>query len=302
MVIKQDAQALLRDGIDIAKTGDKKLAHTLLAKATRLDPQNENAWLWRASVAHDCAEAAHCLQHVLSLNPHNQIAIKGLASLGIKSTDSDLAAIGGNGSRLAPPRFYEAVTVPSRSKEILSAISKMEHQEPMREDSPFSNDSVDSDIRLDPVPIDQAEAVLDRESTSGDAISTPGFNDARQDLRILIVDDSPTIRKLVAMTLVKCGYEVVAASDGMEALARINDGAPDLILLDITMPRMDGYELCKTIKGNDTIDHIPIVMLTGKDGFMDKVRGRVVGSEGYLTKPFNPDDLVRMVKQHVGPA
>jgi twitching motility two-component system response regulator PilG len=118
--------------------------------------------------------------------------------------------------------------------------------------------------------------------------------------KILIVDDSPTVRKLVAMTLERCGHDVIAAKDGMEAMARINDGIPDLILLDISMPRMDGYQLCKTIKGNQSTNRIPVVMLTGKDGLLDKMRGRMVGSDDYLTKPFEPDVLVDLVERHVG--
>jgi twitching motility two-component system response regulator PilG len=118
--------------------------------------------------------------------------------------------------------------------------------------------------------------------------------------RVLVVDDSPTVRKLVEMTLERRGHVVVAAEDGMEALARINDSIPDLILLDITMPRMDGYQLCKTIKTNQETSHIPVVMLTGKDGLLDKVRSRMVGSEEHLTKPFEPAVLVNLVEKHLG--
>ena len=154
--------------------------------------------------------------------------------------------------------------------------------------------------QIDPVPLNQVEEIHIVTEQFDDSVTMPEAHESSQFLRVLIVDDSPTIRKLVSMTLGKHGYEVVSAADGMEALARINDHAPDLILLDITMPRMDGYQLCRTIKGNDSTDHIPIVMLTGRDGFMDKVRGRMVGSEAYLPKPFNPDELVYMVRQHVG--
>ncbi len=115
---------------------------------------------------------------------------------------------------------------------------------------------------------------------------------------IMVVDDSPTICRLVASTLEKKQYEVVTASDGMEALAKMNEVTPDLILLDITMPRLDGYQLCKIIKGNDATKHIPVVMLSGKDGFFDKVKGRMAGALDYVTKPFKPDALVRVVAKH----
>ena len=115
---------------------------------------------------------------------------------------------------------------------------------------------------------------------------------------ILVVDDSPTVCKLVSITLERHGHRVIIASDGMEALARLNDELPDMILLDITMPRMDGYQLCRTIKGNEETKHIPVIMLSGKDGFIDKVRGRMVGSTDYITKPFQPEQLLMMVEEH----
>ena len=115
---------------------------------------------------------------------------------------------------------------------------------------------------------------------------------------VLVVDDSPTICRLVATTLEKQNYEVVAAADGMEALAKMNEIMPDLILLDITMPRLDGYQLCKIIKGNQATKHIPVVMLSGKDGFFDKVKGRMAGALDYITKPFRPDALLEVVTKH----
>jgi twitching motility two-component system response regulator PilG len=115
---------------------------------------------------------------------------------------------------------------------------------------------------------------------------------------VLIVDDSPTVCKLVSITLERHGHRVIVASDGMEALARLNDELPNVILLDITMPRMDGYQLCKTIKGNDETKNIPVIMLSGKDGLIDKVRGRMVGSIDYITKPFEPEQLLMLVEEH----
>lgn len=117
---------------------------------------------------------------------------------------------------------------------------------------------------------------------------------------IMVVDDSPTVRKLVSTKLEKCGHTVVAAIDGMDALAKINETVPDLILLDITMPRLDGYQVCKLIRGNELTKDIPIIMISGKDGFFDKVRGRMAGSSGYITKPFGPDTLMRTLETHLG--
>ena len=116
---------------------------------------------------------------------------------------------------------------------------------------------------------------------------------------ILIADDSPTICRLVAATLKRQNYQVVAAKDGLEALAKLNEIRPNLILLDIIMPHLDGYQLCKIIRGNKETKHIPVVMLSGKDGFFDKVKGRIAGATDYITKPFEPDALLRCVAKYV---
>ncbi len=116
---------------------------------------------------------------------------------------------------------------------------------------------------------------------------------------VLVVDDSATVRKLVSITLEKQGYRVIAAADGLEALGALSDRLPDLVLLDITMPRMDGYQVCKIVKGNPETSHIPVIMLSGKDGFFDKVRGRMAGSTDYITKPFEPEALVQAVEKYV---
>jgi CheY-like chemotaxis protein len=304
MAAQEDANALLRDGIDIAKSGDKRMAHTLLAQATRLDPQNERAWLWLAGVAHDRAEAVDCLHHVLKLNPTSQAAIKGLACLGITEVELSNSTTDSQVSNENHPGYHEAVTVRSQSKtnKVSPDVSPFAPATPANGQMQFPSHQTDVDGKIDVGPTPE-EPRADSVMTGADPMSRTEthslMGQTGTTLRILVVDDSPTIRKLVAMTLGKRGFEVIAAADGMEALARINDGAPDLILLDITMPRMDGYQLCRTIKGNSSTDQIPIVMLTGKDGFMDKVRGRMVGSEGYLTKPFQPNELVQMVEQHV---
>jgi len=119
--------------------------------------------------------------------------------------------------------------------------------------------------------------------------------------RILVVDDSPTVRKLISGKLEKSGHVVVCASDGVEALEQLENGLPDLVLLDITMPRMDGYEVCKQIRSNPEAKDLPVVMISGKDGFFDKVRGRMAGSTGYVTKPFGPETLMKALETYLLP-
>ncbi|HBE83791.1 MAG: response regulator [Blastocatellia bacterium] len=117
--------------------------------------------------------------------------------------------------------------------------------------------------------------------------------------KILVVDDSPTIRKLITGKLEKSGHEVYCASDGVDAMEQLQALQPDLILLDITMPRMDGYQVCKLIRGNDATKDVPVVMISGKDGFFDKVRGRMAGTSGYITKPFGPETLMKVVEGYL---
>jgi len=118
--------------------------------------------------------------------------------------------------------------------------------------------------------------------------------------KILVVDDSPTVRKLISSKLEKCGHEVICAIDGLDALEKLNGLAPDLILLDITMPRMDGYQVCKLIRNNADMKDVPVVMISGKDGFFDKVRGRMAGTTDYITKPFGPETLMKTVDNYLG--
>lgn len=116
---------------------------------------------------------------------------------------------------------------------------------------------------------------------------------------ILVVDDSPTIRKLISGKLEKSGHEVFCSADGVDAMEQLAVLHPDLVLLDITMPRMDGYQVCKLIRGNDATKDVPVVMISGKDGFFDKVRGRMAGSSGYITKPFGPETLMKVVEGYL---
>ncbi|GAB1383571.1 twitching motility response regulator PilG [Burkholderiales bacterium] len=114
---------------------------------------------------------------------------------------------------------------------------------------------------------------------------------------MLVIDDSNTIRRSAEIFLKQGGHEVLLAEDGFDALAKVNDVQPDLIFCDILMPRLDGYQTCAIIKRNEKYSSIPVVMLSSKDGVFDKARGRMVGSQDYLTKPFTKDQLLQAVQQ-----
>ncbi len=118
-------------------------------------------------------------------------------------------------------------------------------------------------------------------------------------LKILVIDDSKTIRRTAETLLAKEGCEVFTAIDGFDALAKIADHHPDIIFVDIMMPRLDGYQTCSLIKNNQIFKDTPVIMLSSKDGLFDRARGRLVGSEQYLTKPFTKDELFGAIQSHV---
>jgi twitching motility two-component system response regulator PilG len=131
------------------------------------------------------------------------------------------------------------------------------------------------------------------------SIGNSGNAKSQDQKTVLIVDDSPTVRKLVAITLEKRGYKVVAAFDGVAAIKEIAAHNPSLILMDVNMPRLDGYQLCKLVKKHETTCNIPVLMLTGKDGMFDRLRGRLVGCAGSIAKPFTPEELLEVVEQNI---
>ena len=127
-------------------------------------------------------------------------------------------------------------------------------------------------------------------------------NEAAAGIKVLVIDDSNTIRKSAEIFLKQGCYQVLLAEDGFEALAKVNDEHPDLIFCDILMPRLDGYQTCAIIKRNQQFAGVPVIMLSSKDGLFDKARGRMVGSEAYLTKPFTKAQLLQAVEQYHRPA
>lgn len=123
---------------------------------------------------------------------------------------------------------------------------------------------------------------------------------AQKSFRVMVIDDSNTIRRSAEIFLSQSGHEVLLAEDGFEALAKIADHHPDVIFVDIMMPRLDGYQTCALIKKNPRFRTTPVIMLSSKDGLFDRARGRLVGSDEYLTKPFTKDALLQAVHRHCG--
>ncbi|MDC9725305.1 MAG: twitching motility response regulator PilG [Gammaproteobacteria bacterium] len=118
-------------------------------------------------------------------------------------------------------------------------------------------------------------------------------------LKVMVIDDSKTIRRTAEKLLTNAGCEVVTAENGFEALPVISSSHPDIIFIDIMMPRLDGYQTCSLIKNNSVFKDTPVIMLSSKDGLFDRAKGRVVGAEQYLTKPFARDDLLNAIRTHL---
>ena len=125
---------------------------------------------------------------------------------------------------------------------------------------------------------------------------------ALDSLKVMVIDDSKTIRRTATMILEKVGCDVTTATDGFDALDKIANSHPDIIFVDIMMPRLDGYQMCSLIKNNSNLKDTPIIMLSSKDGLFDRAKGRIVGSEQYLTKPFTKSALLEAIEAQLGTA
>lgn len=145
----------------------------------------------------------------------------------------------------------------------------------------------------------ETEELEAQEEESPEASGMARTADNFSGLKVMVIDDSKTIRRTAEMLLKKEGCDVVTATDGFEALAKIADEKPRIIFVDIMMPRLDGYQTCALIKNNQVFKQTPVIMLSSKDGLFDRARGRIVGSDQYLTKPFTKDELLGAIREHV---
>jgi twitching motility two-component system response regulator PilG len=364
--------ARVQAGVNAARAGEKARAQTLLRAAVANDPEHELAWIWLASVAQSPAEAVHCLERVLTLNPNNERARAGLERyrttmpelLGApavapsaltqpdpeppfecpfcgRAAAEEREECDGCGALLtlaAPECYLEREGVDS--EKLQAAIERLQGGNPethfdasfqlglawlnlgelatalpwfetalrRRPDERELRDWLHALLGQEATIPPSNELAPDRRSDSTLRAGSSRRFDAVADARrpsgsrrktILVVDDSPTIRKLVSLTVERGGYQARVAADAYEAIDLLRDhGVPDMILLDLSMPGMDGYQLCKLLRQSDETAALPIVMLSGKDGFFSKVRGRMCGSTEYLTKPFDPDGLLRVVEKY----
>lgn len=325
--------SLLQAGITAAKAGQKEEAHSSFKELVELDPRHEAGWLWLASVCETAQEALAAAQHVLEINPRNERAREEVArrQAELKSatpawecplcnagSHEALHQCGECGALVTlddVEQFFDAPTAnPTSMRRAIEhyedavihevifenqfalglAYANLQDWESASEcfAAAVTLRAADRNVRA------QINAFINRveaKRAEDDAARDAAASAVR---RILVVDDSPTVRKVVSLTLEKQGFEVLTAVDGYAATDSLGRMVPDLILLDINMPGMDGYQVCKLVKEHPDTANVPVVMLSGKDGFFDKIRGKLAGATAYITKPFNPVELVQAVEKH----
>lgn len=323
-------KALLELGIQLARKGEKMRARPVLTELSTLDPDNPQVWLWLASVMPTDAEAVPALQRVLELDPDHEQAHTVLRRVALKLVPrsawncplcgdpapqpmrrcpccraildlDDIGAVLANAE--VEERLLQEFVVRCKNREELDlgfevqgylALAYLNLKKPAA-----ALQHMELACRLRPA---DRELEARRDALRG-ALRPPSGSPGEPPPRgtVLAIDDSITVQKLVSATLESQGYRVILASNGMQALSRLNECKPDFILLDINMPQMDGYQVCRLIKGAEATKHIPVVMLSGKDGFFDKMRGRMAGAAEYITKPFESGALIQMAQKYCRP-
>lgn len=315
---------LVRAGAAAVKAGQKDQARVWLREATALAPKNETAWLWRAGVEETPEEGCKCLRAVLALNPNNTRARQGLAKFEAQVKPA------WNCPLCDRPSFQKESTCPS-CKAVVSLDNPAVFDKPTGADRPtveaaarrlYSELTAKSSAAsayalglayLNLGHIEEGISTLRSVATARTADSRVAvaverlatYRASRITVtavrpQVMVVDDSPTVRKLVSATLTAAGYQVIESADGYEAAERVRlSGPPKLFILDVNMPGMDGFELCKLFRNTLETAKVPVIFLTGKDGFFNKLRGQWAGAAEYVTKPFDPDRLARAVAKLV---
>jgi twitching motility two-component system response regulator PilG len=299
-------EAVLHQAVLCAKTAKLAEARTLFREAATINPEDPRVWQALVRLAESPADAVSASRELLRVAPAHP---GGRASMK-KALVAEANALGVAGRpQDARARWLEALSLDDRDPEVwLGLASASTDEADVRK-------AVETACRLDPAH-KRAAAWLARlqarvtPAPAPAAVPAPAVAAARQKAAVphaapaagrrtvMVVDDSATIRKILGMTLERAGYAVVAEPDGELAVERLAQFVPDLILLDITMPKLDGYEVCKRIKKDPRTAHVPVVMLSGKDGFFDKVKGRMVGASEYLTKPFQAPAVLAVIATH----
>ncbi|MEM7030403.1 MAG: response regulator [Chloroflexota bacterium] len=332
-----EAQHLLKRGITAVKSGELEMARRTFMKVTEINDQYVLGWIWLAGVTEAPDKVANYLQKALTIEPTNRHALEGLkwamhelqrnppmqwkcpiCRVDLSKKMSQCTVCGAFLSLQYPDRLFSNDQLDE--DRITRAIRHFEGSGALGHADNFARHFYLGlaylNMRQIPKGVNLLKSAVSMhpddqklKSQFAELMNQPEVVAAltwqaeppKQNYRgsVLIVDDSPTVRKLVTLTLERHDFRVYPANDGFEALSVLGKETPDLILLDITMPKMDGYQVCKIIRENQSTKNIPILMLSSKDGFFDKVRGRMAGSTDYLTKPFQPDTLLTSIQRYL---
>lgn len=332
------ADVLRGEGVAAAKSGSRRRARALLESSIELDPGKEDSWLWLAAVAETKEERRRCLARVLAIDPRHRhaLALLDLPELreepqaAVRPEDSApvgaarrcplCRGVGFSGVRCSWCRaqfslgdLRALVRNSEVDRELVGAGLRR------LAGLPGGSDNFDVQLalglgllnlgRIDEgiLHLEGASRLRPDDSLVGGQLDVLKLwrrgreNSARPARRgnVLVVDDSPTVLKLVASSLEPHGFAVATAAAGLEALARLREKRPDLVLLDINLPGMDGYQVCKIIKADQALSKVPVVFLSGRGGLFDRMRGRLAGSSEHVQKPFEPQALLALVERFV---
>lgn len=316
-------------GVSLAKSGEHQLADQHFKEASRHHPSSEKIWYWRAYVAPNNEQRQSFLEKVLEINPDHPQANAWLnvrkklhqehhdpwpCPICQEEYSQEQQECSQCGVILDLSRLDYILSSRAIDENLIHmGITNLTHR--ALNGHRFENRfhigiaylnlqqwekalEVFLDIRpMDPEN-DRLNAILNQLQSKALEKENERQPPARHRGTVMIVDDSTTVRKLVSITVEDLGFKVVEAANGSQALSQIFEKKPDVVFLDIKMPQMDGYQVCRILKENQHTADIPIIMLTGQDGFFDRVRGKMVGALDYITKPFDAETLVTALEKH----
>lgn len=306
------ALEVLRQAMAAAKSNDTIKTRELLLEVIKLDQDNETAWQWLAGVAETPLEATAALERVLLLNPRNEKARVDLRPTRLKA-GMDAA----RGKDILTARrllrtvvaddpnseqgWFWLASVCESPHEAISHLRRVLQLNPNNTAAKKGIDYYNGKIAklTESGPLPTLARPLKPSSGSVPTLHTaapPAAEPPPPARRVLVVDPSRTVRKLVAMAAGPDGITVTEAGDADEAIERLREGTPDLILVAAAMPGMDGYEFCKVLRQSHGLKRVPVVLMTEREGLFDRLRGKVVGVDGVLNKPFDPSALVQAVR------
>jgi len=315
--VQADEQSRIRAAVQLAKSGDAEAARQCFEDICTENNDCEVGWLWLASLVGDAETGLDCLREVLRINPQNKTALAWLAKAQTPESKPE--------PRMVPKCPLCRTSWPEEMSLCLSCHALFDLSDP---NAFAANDKVNRKVMENAIEALKASRgkPFEREyflavthfnmlhSSEGLRYLTraskirptdPRFAGGEilkryaKRQRVVVVDDSPTVREVLGRTVEKAGFMAVAAASGTEALVAVKENKPVLVLLDVAMQGMDGYAVCKEIRGNAATKALPVVLVSSKDGMFDRAKGRMAGANDYVAKPFQPEELAQVVRKHM---